>query len=933
MLRQEKYRCAPHSPSPPPSPSPSPSKSAPAASRLLHSPSSASSITPGRQEHLGDCGGGVRPLYSSCPSHSPSEVARTSLFQAPSSAAPSTSLTPVRLSQGEALTNRSADQPGDDGRAQLEALGELEFRKQFLILNYAGGEKLENVLAPETIRSWKGMPMQQFENTVWDALGSKYTRKEDRQCGPYQRTTKRTLLQKILGDDSILMVKFADAVNDKDPRKKMGLYVDYSKVAREGILVGLRQYCFFVFKDGGNKEKKKCPTSSPVKCYFVRVGSNATIDRGGDYIISNRTAHKARCIFMHPHTVSSVSNYMIRFSLILSKTESLKVENWSLLKIDDIDDDYCLDEYGNRIYRDGKPLIHSDGTGFISEDLALLCPKDLLKKEEFTSEYFEPLLMQFRLFYKGRAVKGTFLVNKKLPPKTIQIRPSMIKVETDRQMLDDKQVNSLEIVGVSKKPRNTKFSRNLIALLCHGGVPKEYFMELLMKDLENTRGVFCNKHAAAKVALNYGGMDDDYLSFKMISSGIPLEESYLQHRLSFLKREENNSLKKGKISSPQSYMLMGTTDPTGMLEKDEVCVLLDSGPIQGEVLVYRHPGLHFGDVHVLKATYVAELKEFVGNSGFAIFFSRKGSRSIADEIAGGDFDGDLYWVSRNPRLLECFKQSKPWIDTSSTPKAATTSPPVPSALLPDHIEDALFKQFLTARFEPSFAVGAASDYWLAYMDEYLTLGDGHEKRLKGEKMLRLVDLYYDALDAPKKDRTVKIPNDLKPESFPHYMGKPNSYRSTSILGSIYDAVEEYQPEDTSDKVAEKLPCFDVEDLPKECLKKWDELYKKYRSEMNCVLQNDDKEGKNKAADKIIGRYKEILYGCEDFEKSTKPLDEIFNEALAIYRFAYDYAWKVNDVGRCGFAWKVAGSALCKYYKTINEDRTFEVSFSVLRDIL
>ncbi|KAM2643894.1 hypothetical protein EV1_017650 [Malus domestica] len=620
---------------------------------------------------------------------------------------------------------------------------------------------------------------------------------------------------------------------------------------------------------------------------------------------------------------------MIRFSLILSKTESLKVENWSLVKIDDdIDDDYCLDEYGNRIYRDGKALIHSDGTGFISEDLALLCPKELLKKEEFTSEYFE-----VRLFYKGRAVKGTLLVNKKLPPKTIQIRPSMIKVKTDQRMLDDKQVNSLEIVGVSKKPRNTKFSRNLIALLCHGGVPKEYFMELLMKDLENTRGVFCNKRAVANVALNYGGMDDDYISFKMISSGIPLEESYLQHRLSFLKKEENKSLKKGKISSPQSYMLMGTSDPTGMLEKDEVCVLLDSGPIQGEVLVYRHPGLHFGDVHVLKATYVAELKEFVGNSGFAMFFSRKGSRSIADEIAGGDFDGDLYWISRNPRLLECFKQSKPWIDTSSTRKAATTSPPEPSALLPDHIEDALFKQFLTTRFEPSFAVGAASDYWLAYMDEYLTLGDGHEKRLREEKMLRLVDLYYDALDAPKKDRTIKIPNDLKPESFPHYMGKPNSYRSTSILGSIYDAVEEYQPEDTSDKVAEKLPCFDVEDLPKECLKKWHELYNKYRSEMNSVLQNDDKDGKNKAADKIIGRYKEILYGCEDFEKSTRPLDEIFNEALAIYRFAYDYAWKVNDVRKCGFAWKVAGSALCKYYKTINEDRTFEVSFSVLKDIL
>ncbi|KAM1429335.1 hypothetical protein ACFX2I_045540 [Malus domestica] len=75
---------------------------------------------------------------------------------------------------------------------------------------------------------------------------------------------------------------------------------------------------------------------------------------------------------------------------------------------------------------------------------------------------------------------------------------SMSNVETDRQMLDGQTMNSLEIVGVSTKPRNTKFSRNLIALLCHGGVPKDYFMELLMKDLENTRGVFCNRHAATK---------------------------------------------------------------------------------------------------------------------------------------------------------------------------------------------------------------------------------------------------------------------------------------------------------------------------------------------------------------------------------------------------------------------------------------------------
>lgn len=130
-----------------------------------------------------------------------------------------------------------------------------------------------------------------------------------------------------------------------------------------------------VFKDGGNKENKKLkdPTSSPVKCYFVRVGSNAAIDRDTCYILSNRTTHEGRCLFAHVHTGPSVANYMaryllfielkfisravwnhfhfmilkyhpcwgIRLSLILSKTVSLEID-WLLVKVEFIDEDYCL---------------------------------------------------------------------------------------------------------------------------------------------------------------------------------------------------------------------------------------------------------------------------------------------------------------------------------------------------------------------------------------------------------------------------------------------------------------------------------------------------------------------------------------------------------------------------------------------------------------
>ncbi|ONH95910.1 hypothetical protein PRUPE_7G095300 [Prunus persica] len=89
-----------------------------------------------------------------------------------------------------------------------------------------------------------------------------------------------------------------------------------------------------------------------VKCYFIHVGSNAAIDR--DYKFSNRQIHKTRYIFMHAHTVSRVHNYMARFSPISSKTESLVVD-WSFVKVEDIADEYCLNESGNPIYRDEQP--------------------------------------------------------------------------------------------------------------------------------------------------------------------------------------------------------------------------------------------------------------------------------------------------------------------------------------------------------------------------------------------------------------------------------------------------------------------------------------------------------------------------------------------------------------------------------------------------
>nr|KYP37196.1 putative RNA-dependent RNA polymerase 3 [Cajanus cajan] len=860
---------------------------------------------------------------------------------------------------------------------QMQALGELEFRKAFLLLSYIGRESLEKVITDaDYIRKLKDLPMTTFEKTIWEDLGKNYIyRESDRQVyldwdsgrthvyqcyvssdgslrfkGPILQSTQRHL-QKSLGDDNVLQVKFAEDGNGKNLRTSAEEANElYGKFGKEGIQVGLRLYRFFVFKDGGKEEKKKDSTSSSVKCYFVRMQSCCSADESAVYILSNKTVSEARTLFMHAHMLPSLDKYMARFSLILSKTIKLNID-LATVNVQTIQDVYCKDENGNIIYHNEKPRILTDGTGFISRDLALCCPNNVFKGRNFEQKYIqlliynskslnsevEPLLIQCRLYHMGCAIKGTLLVNTKLPPRTIQVRPSMIKVETDSSLLNKQSINSVEVVTTSNKPNRTYLSKYLIALLSYGGVPNEFFMDLLRSNLEDAEHVYSNKRAALRASINHGEMDE-YIAAEMILCGIPLDEPFLQYHLSILSREEKKKLRGGRIYMPDCFYLMGTVDPTprGCLAENEVCIIHENGQITGDVLVYRNPGLHFGDIHKMQARYVEELESYVGHSKYAIFFPRVGTRSVADEIAGGDFDGDLYWVSKHPQLLQYFRKGDPWMENSAPCNSVGSESSVkrPSAFSAEELEEELFRLFLEARFQPSNTVGGAADSWMALMDRLLTLqnygSQESEKEHVKENILKLIDIYYEALDAPKQGgRKVQVPKDLTAEMFPHYMERDKSFTSTSILGLIFDEVGKWQTRDLSPQEIKMLPCFDVK-VPTSYMEKWEPLYGEYLKDMTGALA--DKPKAREEAAEVIRKYKEKLYGAAKMEDSPKNVTDIYNEALAVYRLAYQYAVKTNTVSKCGFAWKIAGSALTKLYIIKQNQKLLNCAPSALREI-
>lgn len=77
---------------------------------------------------------------------------------------------------------------------------------------------------------------------------------------------------------------------------------------------------------------------------------------------------------------------------------------------------------------------------------------------------------------------------------------------------------------------------------------------------------------------------------------------------------------------------------------------------------------------------------------------------------------------------------------------------------------------------------------------------------------------------------------------------------------------------------------------------------------------------------------QLMYDASELEESGRDIEDIYNDALAIYHVTYDYA-KKTDAQRCSFAWRVAGSALCKLYQCYQNEKPIVILPSVLREML
>jgi RNA-dependent RNA polymerase len=76
--------------------------------------------------------------------------------------------------------------------------------------------------------------------------------------------------------------------------------------------------------------------------------------------------------------------------------------------------------------------------------------------------------------------------------------------------------------------------------------------------------------------------------------------------------------------------------------------------IEGRAIVTRNPCTHPGDIRLLKAVYKEELSHLFN----VVVFSSKGSRPQCNKMAGGDLDGDIYFVCWDQTLTSCLSEDK-----------------------------------------------------------------------------------------------------------------------------------------------------------------------------------------------------------------------------------------------------------------------------------
>ena len=428
---------------------------------------------------------------------------------------------------------------------------------------------------------------------------------------------------------------------------------------------------------------------------------------------------------------------------------------------------------------DGK-FNFTDGVGIISKFLAQVAASEIGIS---TPSGEPPSAMQFRL----GGCKGVLVVWPLASKRELHIRKSQHKFDADHE--------GLEIIRWSQFSA-AHLNRQLITILTTLGVPNEVFLDKLDDQLFELSEAMENPQIAVRMLQRE--IDPNQMTLEiaeMVDNNFQMaREPFMMSLLRLWRAYSTKYLKeKAKLAIEDGAILLGCVDESGKLKGHQdrlqrkigqeydvdslpqIFLQLSTGLkgdgqlkiVKGVVALARNPSLHPGDIRIVHAVDVPELRHLRD----VVVLPKTGDRDLAGMCSGGDLDGDDFLVIWEKDLIP-----REW---DHEPMDYTPPPP------------------LTVRHD--ITVDDLTSFFVQYMKNdtlgniamaHLATADHSPFGAKDHRCLELAGLHSMAVDYAKSGHPAQMQARLKPRLWPHFMeNRTVKYHSKTALGKLYDRVE------------------------------------------------------------------------------------------------------------------------------------------------
>ncbi|CAM4955855.1 unnamed protein product [Rotaria socialis] len=429
--------------------------------------------------------------------------------------------------------------------------------------------------------------------------------------------------------------------------------------------------------------------------------------------------------------------------------------------------------------------IYTDGIGIIASWFA----DELSKQMNLDST---PSAFQIRFAgYKGMVCVS--LEDKICNDSKIRVafRPSMKKFDSDNC--------SIDIVHPSDFS-SSYLNRQIILLLSSRRISDSVFHHFQDEMLAKLRFINTNVDHAIEALWKFNGntggngthkMMIEYLSRFQLNTEPFIPQLLFRFQAFQLKQLRT----KARILIEKGCVLFGVADETRTLKYGQVFIQIhrsdinETKIIQGPVIVTRNPCLYPGDIRRYEAVDNLQLHKLKN----VIVFPMDGPRSMAAELAGGDLDGDTFWISWDSHLI--FADNYKAFCYSDQARQANESAANTS--------------------KQSYTMADICRFFVEYMkaDNLGIIANWHLARadrngVENENCMKLAEMHSIAVDFVKTgNRPPTLTKDLQPKTYPHFMEKKDKpdHSSTSILGQLYDEVKKFKIDSNQNKDLNKKP--------------------------------------------------------------------------------------------------------------------------------